>query len=116
MLKEILRLIAKLFDGQSPTVPPKKTISIMADSITCFAGDVSINTFNCELTFGKKMVTVTGCKGNEIFASLIEAGVPSSGAAGKIYEALKGLSCTIDPNEIEQNTGGGASCSFTPNP
>jgi hypothetical protein len=110
------KIMARLFDGQSPTVPPNTTISITGDSITCFAGDVSINTFNCQLTFGTKTVTVTGSKGHEIFATLIEAGVPGSGAAGKIYEALKGLSCTIDPNEIEQNTGGGASCSFTPNP
>jgi hypothetical protein len=110
------KIMAELFDGKSPKVPPKKTITITADTITCFAGDVSINTFNCQLTFGKKTVTVTGRKGNEIFATLIEAGVPSSGAAGKIYESLTGLSCTIDPNEIEQNTGGGASCSSTPNP
>jgi hypothetical protein len=109
-------VMAKLFDGQDPNFPAGKTITITADSITCFAGDVSINTFNCDLTFGKgMMITVTGRKASEIYATLIEAGVPGDGAAGKIYEALTQLSCTIDPNAIKQNSGAGASCSFTTN-
>jgi hypothetical protein len=109
-------VMAALFDGHAPTFPAGQKITINADSVTCFAGDVSINTFSCNLTFGKSTITVTGRKGNEIFATLIEAGVPSDGAAGKIYESLAQLSCTIDPNEIKQNTGGGASCSFAPGP
>jgi hypothetical protein len=108
-------VMAKLFDGQDPAFPAGKKITITADSITCFAGDVSINTFNCDLTFGKGTMNVTGRKANEIYATLIEAGVPGDGAAGKIYEAVVQLSCTIDPNEIKQNSGGGASCSFTTN-
>jgi len=105
-------VMAKLFDGHDPTFPQ---FTITADSITCFAGDVSINTFNCGLKFGTHTINVTGRKANEIFATLIEAGVPANGTAGKIYEALLQLSCTIDPNVIKQNTGAGASCSFTPN-
>jgi hypothetical protein len=109
-------VMAKLFDGQDPSFPAGKKITITADSITCFAGDVSINTFNCKLTFGKgSTIDVTGRKANEIYATLIEAGVPGDGAAGKIYESVVQLSCTIDPNEIKQNSGGGASCSFTSN-
>jgi hypothetical protein len=108
-------VMAKLFDGQDPVFPAGKKITITADSITCFAGDVSINTFNCDLTFGKGTMNVTGRKASEIYATLIEAGVPGDGAAGKIYEAVAQLSCTIDPNEIKQNSGGGASCSFTTN-
>jgi hypothetical protein len=108
-------VMAKLFDGQDPPFPPGKKITITADSITCYAGDVSINTFNCVLTFGKGTITVTGRKANEIYATLIEAGVPGDGAAGKIYESVVQLSCTIDPNEIKQNSGAGASCSFTTN-
>jgi hypothetical protein len=110
------KIMAELFDGKSPHVPAGKKISIKADSVVCFAGNVSINTFNCELTFGSKKVTLTGRKANEIYATLIEAGVPEDGATGKIYESLKGLSCTIEPNEIEQSSGGGANCSFTPGP
>jgi hypothetical protein len=107
--------MAALFDGRDPPYPAGKKISIKADAVTCFAGDVSINTFSCDLKFGNSTITVTGRKGNEIYATLIEAGVPGSGAAGKIYEAVTQLDCTIDPNEVEQSGGGGASCSFTPN-
>jgi hypothetical protein len=109
-------VMAKIFDGQDPALPAGKKIIVRADSVTCFAGDVSINTFNCDLTFGKSAINVTGRKASEIYATLIEAGVPGDGAAGKIYEAVAQLSCTIDPNEIKQNGGGGASCSFTPGP
>jgi hypothetical protein len=105
--------MAALFDGRDPPYPAGQKISVKADSVTCFAGDVSINTFSCALTFGKSTITLTGRKANEIYATLIEAGVPSSGAAGKIYESVAQLVCTIDPNEIKQNSGGGASCSFT---
>ena len=105
-------VMALLFNGQKPTFPQ---ITITANSITCFAGDVSINTFNCALTFNNGTINVTGRKAHEIFATLIEAGVPANGTAGKIYEALLQLSCTIDPYVIKQNTGAGASCTFTPN-
>jgi hypothetical protein len=105
--------MAALFDGRDPPYPAGRKISVKADSVTCFAGDVSINTFSCALTFDKSTITVTGRRGNEIYATLIEAGVPSSGAAGKIYEAVAQLDCSIDPNAIKQNDGGGAGCSFT---
>lgn len=108
-------VMAGLFNGHHPPYPANQTISVKADAVTCFAGDVSINTFSCTLKFGTHTKTLTGRKANEIYATLIEAGVPGNGAAGKIYEAVTQLDCTIDPNEIKQNTGGGASCSFTPN-
>jgi hypothetical protein len=108
-------VMAALFDGHDAPYPAGKKISIQTDAVTCFAGDVSINTFSCDLKFGNSTITVTGRKGNEIYATLIEAGVPGSGAAGKIYEAVTQLDCTIDPNEVKQSDGGGASCSFTPN-
>jgi hypothetical protein len=108
-------VMEKLFNGLYPSFPVSQTITVTADSITCFAGDVAINTFNCDLKFGTSTINVTGRKAHEIFATLIEAGVPANGTAGKIYEALLTLSCTIDPNVIKQKTGAGASCSFTPN-
>jgi len=108
-------VMVALFDGQAARYPFGKKISIKADAVTCFAGNISINTFSCALTFGKSKVTVTGRKSNEIYATLIEAGVPGSGAGGKIYEAIVQVDCAIDPNEIKQSDGGGASCSFTPN-
>lgn len=108
-------VIAALFNGHDGPFPAGQKIAVSADAVTCLAGDVEINLFSCDLTFGQRTITVTGRQGNEIFATLIEAGAPSSGAAGKIYEAVNKLSCTVDPNEIKQNSGGGATCSFTPN-
>jgi hypothetical protein len=40
------------------------------------------------------------------------AGIPADGAAGSVSESLSKLSCTLDPAEIKQKAGGGASCSF----
>ena len=38
----------------------------------------------------------------------------ADGAAGTMFEALSHLDCTINPQEIQQKAGGGASCSFDP--
>jgi hypothetical protein len=40
------------------------------------------------------------------------AGIPADGAAGSVSESLSKLNCTLDPAEIKQKAGGGASCSF----
>ena len=40
------------------------------------------------------------------------AGVPPDAAAGSVFESLSKLNCTLDPGEIKQKAGGGASCSF----
>ncbi len=40
--------------------------------------------------------------------------MPSDGAAGSIYEAVTKLTCTIDPNEVTQMSGGGAHCNYGP--
>jgi hypothetical protein len=106
--------LAKLLDGK--TVPSKGKITVTADAVVCHAGDVDIASFGCDLTFGSKKVTLSGRKANELFATLIEAGVPGDGAAGTIYEAVHALSCVIDPAAIAQNDGSGATCSFQPGP
>jgi hypothetical protein len=111
------RAMALLFDGRTNfRYPAAHTIDIVADQIVCKAGDVDISARSCALTFGARTVDITGRRANELYATMIEAGVPSDGAAGTIYESLKMLNCTIDPNEIRQNTGGGASCTFTAGP
>jgi hypothetical protein len=111
------RAMALLFDGRANfRYPAGHTIDIVADQIVCKAGDVDISARSCTLTFGARTVNVTGRRANELYATMIEAGVPSDGAAGTIYESLKTLNCTIDPNEIKQNAGGGASCTFTAGP
>ncbi len=56
-----------------------------------------------------------GREAHELYATLIEAGVPSSGAAGSINESVKSLECVIDPAEVRQESGGGAKCTFEVN-
>jgi hypothetical protein len=104
----------RLFDGhQNFPFPAGQTIKIVADKIVCKAGNVDITAQSCALSFGAKTVNVEGRRANELFATMVEADVPSDGAAGTIYEGLTSLACTIDPNEIKQNIGGGASCAYT---
>ena len=43
--------------------------------------------------------------------ALIIANMPG-GDAGSVTESLSKLNCTLDPAEIKQKAGGGASCSF----
>jgi hypothetical protein len=111
------RAIAQLFDGRTGfNFPTGHTIDVVADQITCKAGDVDISARSCTLKFGDKTIDITGRRANELYATMIEAGVHSDSAAGAIYESLKALNCTIDPAEIRQNTGSGASCAFTGGP
>jgi hypothetical protein len=106
--------LAKVFDGNLSV--PNKTIAVKADAIVCRVSDVDITARSCELTFGTKKVTRTGRKAHELFATLIEVGVPPDGAAGTIFESLKNLDCSINLHDIKQKAGGGASCTFVPGP
>lgn len=87
-------------------------IQVTADSVSCRASDVDLTLHSCELTFGKKKASLTGRSAHELYATLIEAGVPSDGAAGSIYESVTKLSCTIDPKEVADEDSGGADCTF----
>jgi hypothetical protein len=106
------KALARVFDGNLNV--PNKTIVVRADAVVCRAGDVDITAHSCELTFGTKKVVRKGRKAHEIFATLIEVGVPSEGAAGTIFEALKNLQCTINLHDIKDKAGGGANCTFDP--
>lgn len=111
------RAMAMIFDGRTSfNYPAGHTIEVTADQITCKAGDVDISSRSCTLTFGARTIDISGRRANELYATMIEAGVHSDGAAGAIYESLKALNCTIDPSAIKQNAGGGASCAFTGGP
>jgi hypothetical protein len=111
------RAMALIFDGRTSfNFPAGHTIDVVADQITCKAGDVDISARSCTLKFGARTIDISGRRANELYATMIEAGVHSDGAAGAIYESLKALNCTIDPDEIKQNAGGGASCAFTAGP
>lgn len=94
--------------------PAAKKITVKADAIVCRASNVDISVHSCELTFAGHKRTISGRTAHEMFATLIEIGIPGDGAAGTIFEALKSLDCSIDPNGVKQRDGGGASCSFTP--
>jgi hypothetical protein len=107
------KVMAALFSGKlTVPFPAGKKISIAADSVTCLAGDVDITRHSCNLVFGKKKITLGGSKAHQLYATLVEVGVPSDGAAGTIYESLEHLNCTVDPNEVKQRDGGGVACHF----
>lgn len=108
-------VMARMFAGYlNFRFPPDRKITVEADSIVCRASNVDITSRSCELTFGPKKVTLSGRKAHELFATLAEIGVQPDGAAGTIRESLSRLSCTIDPNEVKQKAGGGATCNFDP--
>jgi hypothetical protein len=104
-----------LLEGQEKLAyPPAKTISVEAATLTCRASDVDITSHSCALKFGTQDVALAGRKAHELFATLAEIGVPPDGAAGSVFEAVSALQCTIDPDEVKQNTGGGAHCDYGP--
>jgi hypothetical protein len=108
-------IMARMLNGNLGfSFPKNKKILVRATSVVCRAGDVDITLHSCTLTFGKKTAALKGREAHELFATVAEAGVPSEGAAGSIYESLSQLVCTIDPNEIKQRGGGGADCTFKP--
>jgi hypothetical protein len=108
-------LMARMFAGYlNFRFPANRKITIKADSIVCRASNIDITQRSCELTFGAKKVTLSGRKAHEMYATIAEVGVPADGAAGTIFESLSHLVCTIDPNEVKQKAGGGATCNFDP--
>ena len=103
--------VSAFFVGQSGVRYAKK-ISVTADKIVCRVSNVDITARSCELTFKGSKQTITGRRASEIFAAEAMAGIPPDGAAGSVFESLSKLNCTLDPAEIRQKAGGGASCSF----
>ena len=103
--------VSAFFVGQTGVRYAKK-ISVTADKIVCRISNVDITARSCELTFKGARQTINGRRASEIFATEAVAGVPPDGAAGSVTESLSKLSCTLDPAEIKQKAGGGATCSF----
>jgi hypothetical protein len=111
------KALANMLDGRlNFPFPPNQKIDVKADKVTCRASNVDISAHSCELTFGAKTRTLSGRAAHELYATLIESGVPSDGAAGSLFESLTALSCTIDPSAVKQKAGGGADCTFTAGP
>jgi hypothetical protein len=109
------RVLRRLFNGGA-NVRAKDKITVEADSIKCRVSNVDITSRSCNLTFGKDQVDLNGRRANEVFATLVVAGVTPDGAAGSINAAVSKFKCTIDPQEIKQKAGGGADCSFDAGP
>jgi hypothetical protein len=107
------KAVAAIFNGKAAG-PYKDKITVTTDKIVCRAGNVDITARSCELSFGKKTETFDGREANELYATEVYAGVPSDGAAGKIFESVSKLKCTLDPKAIAQNDGSGADCSYEP--
>ena len=95
--------------------PSAQIVVVKADEVTCRISDVDITGKDCTLKFGGRSISLAGRQAEALYATLVWAGVPSSGAAGSIFEGVKGLDCTINPAEVRQESGGGAKCAFTIN-
>jgi hypothetical protein len=109
--------LAKMLDGHLAFLfPANQKIDVKADKVTCRASNVDISAHSCELTFGKKTRKLEGRAAHELYATLIEAGVPSDGAAGSVFESVTQLSCVVDPKAVKEKAGGGADCTFTAGP
>lgn len=96
--------------------PIGRKITVQADAAICKASNVDITARTCELTFGRKKITIRGRAAHELFATIAETGVPSEGAAGSIYESVSHMRCVIDPRQVFDKSGAGADCTFKPGP
>jgi hypothetical protein len=106
------RAMSRLFAGKRLVITRVNKITVAANSIVCKMSDVDITDRSCELTFKSHKRNLTGRDANEVLGTLAIAGVKSEGAAGSIVESLTNLECTIDPVQIVQKSGGGATCTF----
>ena len=105
--------MARLFGGHSAiSFPPNRKISVTADSVMCRVSDVDLTARSCELVFKGGKRSLAGREANELYATMAVAGVMTEGAAGSMFESITKLDCTIDPNMIKQQDGGGADCTW----
>jgi hypothetical protein len=112
--------LARLFGGRADFGRPRKRkstvsaqkITVSAESIDCKVSNVDITERSCAVAFAASNRELKGREAHELYATLVEAGVVSDGAAGTIHETISHLLCTIDPNAIKQRDGGGSQCKF----
>lgn len=108
-------VLAKFLNGQTNVAyPAGETTLVSADKITCRASNVDITEHSCDLAFGKKTVMLMGRRAHELYTTLAEIGVQAEGAAGSSFAALSDLKCAINPSEVEDKSGGGAHCDYSP--
>ena len=109
-------VLARLFGGRANFGRPRnrritgngEKITVSAASIDCKVSNVDITGRSCALAFAASNHELKGREAHELYATLVEAGVASDGAAGTIHESVTHLLCTIDPNAIKQKDGSGA--------
>lgn len=108
-------MLAKFLNGQTNVAyPAGETTLVSADKITCRASNVDITEHSCDLAFGKKTVMLMGRRAHELYTTLAEIGVQVEGAAGSSFAALSNLKCAINPSEVQDKSGGGAHCDYSP--
>jgi hypothetical protein len=113
-------VLARLFGGRADFGRPRKRkstvstekITVSAESIDCKVSNVDITERSCAVAFAASNREIKGREAHELYATLVESGVASDGAAGTIHETISHLLCTIDPNAIKQKDGSGAECKF----
>ena len=105
------KAVASLFAGNANYAATGK-IFVTADKLMCRTSNVDLTSRSCELTFKTGKRSLKGREANELFATAALAGIPAEGAAGSNIESAAKLNCTLDPQQIRQKDGGGASCSF----
>jgi hypothetical protein len=88
-------------------------IHLNTGAIACRAGDVDLAMHECTIKLGAHTMTLTGRNAHELYATMVEAGIPSDGAAGSIYESVNGLQCVIQADQISDESGDGAVCTYT---
>lgn len=96
--------------------PIGRKITVQVDVVICKVSNVDITARACDLSFGRKKLTIKGRAAHELFATIAETGVPSDGAAGSIYESLSHMRCVIDPKQVFDRAGAGAECRFKAGP
>jgi hypothetical protein len=92
--------------------PAGHTIKVVAANVACRSSNVDIAHHDCTLAFASGSRTLSGRAAHELYATLIENGVGSDGAAGSIFESVSNLNCTVDPAAVKDRAGGGATCTF----
>lgn len=108
-------MLAKFLNGQTNVAyPAGETTLVSADKITCRASNVDITEHSCDIAFGKKTVMLMGRRAHELYTTLAEIGVQVEGAAGSSFAALSNLKCAINPSEVQDKSGGGAHCDYSP--
>jgi len=110
-------VVAALFSGNERVdYPVGRVIVVSAEKVACRVSNVEITARSCEVTIMGRTANFRGRAANALFATLAAAGVPAEGAAGSIFEAVRGLACTLIPSVIKQNGGGGANCVYMAGP